>query len=163
MLITQQPRVSPRLTRRQAPSTPSSTVLRDGVQLSAAALRSRPSPPPRPLLGQASPPSPQSLAEAVARAAQSPSLRPLGEQDDPDQVQERVVQIVKDQLKVEEEKIVPEASFSEDLGADSLDQVDMVMAFETEFEIKFSDEEVAKMITVGDAIESIRKKLAEKP
>jgi acyl carrier protein len=57
---------------------------------------------------------------------------------------------------VEEEKVTPEASFVEDLGADSLDTVELVMAFEEEFGIEIPDEDAEKLQTVGDAISYIQ-------
>jgi acyl carrier protein len=74
-------------------------------------------------------------------------------------VKERVIKIVADQLGVEEEKIVPEASFVDDLGADSLDTVELVMALEEEFGAEIPDEEAEKITTVQEAIEYIEKGL----
>ena len=68
---------------------------------------------------------------------------------------ERVKKIVIEQLGVEENEVTPEASITEDLGADSLDQVELVMAFETEFGIDIPDEEAEKIKTVGDAVTKI--------
>ena len=77
-------------------------------------------------------------------------------------VKERVIKIVADQLGVEEEKIVPEASFVDDLGADSLDTVELVMALEEEFNAEIPDEEAEKITTVQEAIEYIEQGLKEK-
>ena len=68
---------------------------------------------------------------------------------------ERVKKIVIEQLGVEESEVTTEASITEDLGADSLDQVELVMAFETEFGIDIPDEEAEKIKTVGDAVTKI--------
>jgi acyl carrier protein len=67
-------------------------------------------------------------------------------------VQERVIRIIAEQLGVEPAKIVPEASFVEDLGADSLDTVELVMALEEHFETEIPDEDAQKILTVQDAI-----------
>ena len=68
---------------------------------------------------------------------------------------ERVKKIIVEQLGVEEAEVTPEASITDDLGADSLDQVELVMAFETEFGIDIPDEEAEKIKTVGDAVQKI--------
>jgi acyl carrier protein len=68
----------------------------------------------------------------------------------------RVKDIIINELGVEAEKVTPDASFVEDLGADSLDTVELVMAFEEEFGIEIPDEDAEKMQTVGDAIEYIK-------
>ncbi|KPJ67784.1 MAG: acyl carrier protein [Coxiella sp. DG_40] len=77
-------------------------------------------------------------------------------------IKERVIKIIADQLGVEEEKIVPEASFVDDLGADSLDTVELVMALEEEFDAEIPDEEAEKITTVQEAIDYIEKGLKEK-
>ena len=71
-------------------------------------------------------------------------------------IEERVVQLIIDQLGVEKEQVTSEASFLEDLGADSLDTVELVMAFEEEFDIKIPDEEAEKIKTVKDAVNYIQ-------
>lgn len=68
---------------------------------------------------------------------------------------DKVKEIIVDQLDVEEEKVTPEASITEDLGADSLDVVDLVMSFEDEFGIEIPDEEVENVKTVGDIVKLI--------
>jgi acyl carrier protein len=68
---------------------------------------------------------------------------------------DRVKKIIVEQLGVEENEVTPEASITDDLGADSLDQVELVMAFETEFSIDIPDEEAEKIKTVGDAVQKI--------
>ncbi|MGA3038731.1 MAG: acyl carrier protein [Vulcanimicrobiaceae bacterium] len=68
---------------------------------------------------------------------------------------DKVKKIIVEQLGVEEGEVTPEASITDDLGADSLDQVELVMAFETEFNIDIPDEEAEKIKTVGDAVTKI--------
>jgi acyl carrier protein len=68
----------------------------------------------------------------------------------------KVKDIIVNELGVEAEKVTPEASFVDDLGADSLDTVELVMAFEEEFGIEIPDEDAEKMQTVGDAITYIK-------
>ena len=68
---------------------------------------------------------------------------------------ERVKKIIVEQLGVEDNEVTVDASITEDLGADSLDQVELVMAFETEFGIDIPDEEAEKIKTVGDAVAKI--------
>ena len=71
---------------------------------------------------------------------------------------ERVKKVTVEELGVKEEEVVESASFTEDLGADSLDVVELVMAFEDEFGIEIPDEEVGEIKTVGDAVSYISKK-----
>ncbi len=71
------------------------------------------------------------------------------------EVLEKVKKIIVDHLGVEEDKVVTEASFIDDLGADSLDQVELVMAFEEEFGIEIPDEAAEKITTVGKAVDYI--------
>jgi acyl carrier protein len=71
-------------------------------------------------------------------------------------VEERVKAIIVEQLGVEENDVAPAAKFIEDLGADSLDTVELVMAFEEEFDIEIPDEDAEKITTVGDAIQYIK-------
>ena len=68
---------------------------------------------------------------------------------------DKVKKIIVEQLGVEESEVTLEASITDDLGADSLDQVELVMAFETEFNIDIPDEEAEKIKTVGDAVRKI--------
>jgi acyl carrier protein len=72
-------------------------------------------------------------------------------------VEERVTQIIADQLGVGTSEVVPEASFVDDLGADSLDQVELIMAFEEDFDLEIPDDDAAKIVTVQDAIAYIQK------
>ena len=74
-----------------------------------------------------------------------------------DEVKSKVKKIVADHLGVDEEKVTEEASFIDDLGADSLDTVELVMAFEEEFSIEIPDEIAEKITTIKDAIEHIEK------
>ncbi|MEC8646375.1 MAG: acyl carrier protein [Candidatus Latescibacterota bacterium] len=67
-------------------------------------------------------------------------------------IEERVRDLVVDQLGVSEDQVNPQASFIDDLGADSLDTVELVMAFEEEFGIDIPDDDAEKMSSVGDAI-----------
>ncbi|MBI5599674.1 MAG: acyl carrier protein [Deltaproteobacteria bacterium] len=73
----------------------------------------------------------------------------------------RVKKIIVDQLGVSEDEVKDEASFVEDLGADSLDTVEMVMAFEEEFAIEIPDEDAEKIKTVRDAVDYINRKCAK--
>jgi acyl carrier protein len=68
---------------------------------------------------------------------------------------DRVKKVVAEQLQVDPEQIVDEASFVEDLGADSLDVVELVMALEEEFDLEIPDEDAEKIATVGDAVRYI--------
>jgi acyl carrier protein len=69
---------------------------------------------------------------------------------------ERVKKIIVDRLGVDESEVTPEASFKDDLGADSLDVVELVMELEDEFELEISDEEAEKINTVGEVVEYIK-------
>ena len=73
-------------------------------------------------------------------------------------VDERVKKIIAEQLGVEADEVSPEASFVEDLGADSLDTVELVMALEEEFSIEIPDEDAEKILTVGKALDYIKEK-----
>jgi acyl carrier protein len=72
-------------------------------------------------------------------------------------VEERVKSIIVEQLGVDAEEVTPEASFVEDLGADSLDTVELIMAFEEEFGVEISDEDAEKIRKVKDAVAYIEK------
>lgn len=75
---------------------------------------------------------------------------------------EKVKDIIAEELGVEREKLTEQASFMEDLGADSLDTVELVMAFEKEFDIDIPDEEAEKLKTVGDALRYLQEKMGNK-
>lgn len=77
------------------------------------------------------------------------------------EIAEKVTKIVVEQLGVSEDQVTPEAKFIEDLGADSLDQVELVMALEEEFGADIPDEAAEKLTTVGDAIAYIESKSQE--
>jgi acyl carrier protein len=72
-------------------------------------------------------------------------------------VEERVREIISEQLNVSKDEVVPDASFTDDLGADSLDLVELVMALEEEFEIEVSDEDAEKIRKVKDVFDYIEK------
>jgi acyl carrier protein len=76
-----------------------------------------------------------------------------------DEIKEKVKAAVVDKLGVEESKVTDEASFINDLGADSLDTVELVMKFEEEFDIKIPDEDAEKIQKVGDAVKYIQEKV----
>ncbi len=77
-------------------------------------------------------------------------------------VEEKVKAIIAEQLGVKQEEVTPTASFIDDLGADSLDTVELVMALEEEFGVEIPDEDAEKMTTVGEAIKYIEDKIAKK-
>jgi acyl carrier protein len=74
-------------------------------------------------------------------------------------VEEKVKKIVAENLGVEEDEVIPDAKFVDDLGADSLDTVELVMAFEEAFDIEIPDEDAEKILTVGKAIDYIKEKM----
>jgi len=76
-------------------------------------------------------------------------------------IEERVIKIICEQLDVDPKDVTPESSFVDDLGADSLDQVELIMAMEEEFGISISDDEAQKITTVKDAIAYVKKALGE--
>ena len=79
----------------------------------------------------------------------------------PDDTKQKVIDLITDQLGVDADNVTLDAHFIDDLGADSLDTVELVMAFEEEFDIEIPDEEAEKLETVNDAITFLRKKLKE--
>ena len=74
------------------------------------------------------------------------------------EIMDRVKKIIVDQLGVEENKVKKESSFIDDLGADSLDIVELIMAFEEEFDIEIADEEAEKIKVVGDVVRYLEEK-----
>ncbi|MBT9586515.1 acyl carrier protein [bacterium] len=117
------------------------------------------------------------LQEAIRQAASAADLSESGvaaaltkadleldnENPDPHHVADRVAKIVKEQLKVEDEQITPEASYQEDLGADSLDTVELLMGFQEEFAIEIPEEDAANLKTVGETVTYIQKRLEDTP
>jgi acyl carrier protein len=75
--------------------------------------------------------------------------------------EDRVKQIIMDQLGVSADQVTPQASFIDDLGADSLDTVELVMALEEEFDIEIPDEDAEKMKSVQDALDYLKKHVGE--
>jgi acyl carrier protein len=73
-------------------------------------------------------------------------------------VDEKIKKIIVEQLGVEEEDVTPDASFVDDLGADSLDTVELVMAFEEEFGIEIPDEDAEKILTVQNVVDYIKER-----
>lgn len=76
-------------------------------------------------------------------------------------IQEKVIEIVAEKLGVEKEMVTPTASFTNDLGADSLDVVEMVMEFESAFEIEIPDEDTEKISNVKEAVSYLNSKLGK--
>ena len=76
-------------------------------------------------------------------------------------IEDKVKDIIVEQLGVNEEQVTPDAKFIDDLGADSLDTVELVMAFEEEFDIEVPDEEAEKLTSVGDVINYVEKAASE--
>ena len=77
-----------------------------------------------------------------------------------DTIQNRVTAIIVDKLGVEDSEVTNEASFTNDLGADSLDTVELIMEFEKDFDLSIPDEDAETIATVGDAVKYIQEKLA---
>jgi len=77
-------------------------------------------------------------------------------------IEERVKKVIVQQLKVREDELTNEAHFVEDLGAESIDSVELMVAFEVEFDIEIPPEEGERVQTVGEAVKYIEKKLEEK-
>jgi acyl carrier protein len=75
-------------------------------------------------------------------------------------LEDRITEIIVEQLGVSKDEVVPEASFTDDLGADSLDIVELVMAMEEEFDVEIPDDDAEKIQTIGDAISYLKEKLA---
>jgi acyl carrier protein len=88
------------------------------------------------------------------------SMNNEGNQMSEANINTRVVKIVSEQLGIEESKIMPESSFVDDLGADSLDTVELVMAFEEEFDVEIPDEDSRKITTVSDVLDYIKNRVA---
>ena len=76
-------------------------------------------------------------------------------------IEEKIIEIICEQLDVSKEDVVLDASFVDDLGADSLDQVELIMAMEEEFDVSIPDEDAETIATVKDAIDYIRKAKGE--
>jgi len=74
-------------------------------------------------------------------------------------IKAKITEIIVNKLGVEESQITPEASFTKDLGADSLDSVELVMEFETAFDVSFEDSDQERIQTVGDVIKLLEEKL----
>ena len=89
-------------------------------------------------------------------------MRPTQGETHMETIDEKVKQIVVDQFQVNEADVVPDASFQKDLGADSLDVVELVMRFEENFGITISDKDAESITTVKDAIDYIKKKQQNK-
>ena len=75
-------------------------------------------------------------------------------------LEKQIGEIIIEQLGVSKEEVVPEASFVDDLGADSLDIVELVMAMEEEFDVEIPDDDAEKILTIGAALSYLKKKLA---
>jgi acyl carrier protein len=98
----------------------------------------------------------------ASRAAGKSRRQPLSEDSNVASVEERVIEIVCENLGVNKEQVTRSTSFIEDVGADSLDIVELVMELEEEFEITIPDDQAEKIKTVGEAIDYIERELAKK-
>jgi acyl carrier protein len=78
-----------------------------------------------------------------------------------DDSQQKVIDLIVEQLGVDADNVTPDAHFIDDLAADSLDTVELVMAFEEEFDLEIPDEDAEKLETVGNAIDYLNKRLSE--
>jgi acyl carrier protein len=78
-----------------------------------------------------------------------------------EQIEQRLKELIVQQLGVDESAVVPEAKFIDDLGADSLDLVELIMALEDEYGIEIPDEDAEKIVTVGDALNYLKERLAK--
>jgi acyl carrier protein len=78
-----------------------------------------------------------------------------------EKIQQKVIDLIVDQLGVDADSVTPQAHFIDDLGADSLDTVELVMAFEEEFDIEVPDEDAEKLETVSDVTNYLKKRLNE--
>jgi len=78
-----------------------------------------------------------------------------------DRIFQTVRQLIAEKLGLEEDEITLESSFLDDLGADSLDLVELIMAFEEEYDMEIPDEDAERIVTVGDAVEYIRQRVPE--
>ena len=72
-------------------------------------------------------------------------------------IENKIKKIIADKLAINEEEVLPEASFADDLGADSLDLVELIMSIEEEFDVEISDDDAEKIATYKDALEYIKK------
>ena len=89
-------------------------------------------------------------------------LPPISKSNAMSEILQKVQSIIADKLSVDVADVTPEKSFANDLGADSLDQVELIMEFENAFGIKFPEEDAEKIATVGDAVAYIENLLASK-
>lgn len=78
-----------------------------------------------------------------------------------DEIESKIIDIIAESLRKDKSKITPQSRLVEDLGADSLDQVEIVMAIDAAFGVDTSDEEAAKIVTIADAVDFIKKKVED--
>jgi acyl carrier protein len=124
-----------------------------GLTLEARQLASSPEVCYQPRKFPIAPDSPQG-------AGVYPFLAVLSKEEKMSDIADRVKKIVIEHLNVEAEKVTENASFIDDLGADSLDTVELVMAFEEEFNVEIPDDAAESIVTVGDAVKFIKEKAA---